>query len=604
MNSEKAAPVEPTLHFASLRKRFAAGEKLWPLIEGVLDRIEACGRTGIWTCLLPRDAILARVEALERSVAGGGVLPPLFGVPFAVKDNIDVAGMPTTAACRGFGYIPAESSPVVERLLAAGAVLIGKTNLDQFASGLTGVLSDYDLPGNAFNADYVSGGSSSGSALAVALGLVSFALGTDTAGSGRVPAAFNNLVGMKPTRGLLSTRGVIPACRSLDCVSVLALNVSDAREVTAVASGFDPRDPYSRKSPEAGRRAGAVFKFGVPLPQQIGLEGEAGSAALYSAALERLEALGGKRVEVDIDAFVEAGRLLYDGPWISERYAMLEDFLTRAPEAVNPVTRKVITRGRDISAVAVFRALTKLQELRARADEAWKQVDLLVLPTTDRLPTLADTRVDPPAMSRKLGRFTNFVNLLDMAALALPAGFRPDGLPFGITLHAPAFSDDMLTEIGQRFYPDAAGGVKPVREAAPLTTTAILNESRTMVCVVGAHLQGQPLNWQLTELGGRLVKMCRTAPRYKLYALANTTPPKPGLVRVDESGAGIAVEVWSLPVSAVGAFMPRVAAPLCLGNVELDDGEVVKGFLCEPYGLKGAKDITHFGGWVNYLGGK
>jgi len=610
------------LDFTTLRHLFHA-RQLTPteLVATLFRRIRACTSPNIWISLVDESQALARALELESLArAHGADSLPLFGIPFAVKDNIDVAGMNTTAACRDFAYPAGHSSPVVEKLLRAGAILLGKTNLDQFATGLTGLLSSFGPTRNPFNPEYISGGSSSGSGVAVAAGLVSFALGTDTAGSGRVPAAFNHLVGLKPTRGLCSTRGLFPACRSLDCISFLSLNVDDAAELLALSYGFDSADPYSRReaadfSPSLLRSPLSRFRYGVPKPDQLDFLGDASAQKLYASALKRLDELPGttaQRIEVDIAPFLETGRLLYHGPWIAERLASMERFIAEHPDALHPVTRSILDRGQSLRATDVFRGYQQLAALRRQTESLWAQMDVLVLPTAPRPFTLAEASADPGATSALLGLYTNFANLLDLCALALPAGFTSAGLPWGISLLAPAFFEANLLAIGQQFFPDPCAGLsgaphydqhRPPR-TSPLLPT-LPQEPQTSIAVVGAHLSGQPLNHQLTELGARLLKRTRTAPQYRLYALANTTPEKPGLVRVTgEPAAAIELEVWSLPEKNAGAFLAKVPPPLCIGSILLDNGDTVKGFLCEPCALKNATDISHHAGWLHYLAAK
>ncbi len=489
---------------------------------------------------------------------------PLSGLTFAIKDNIDVAGIPTTAGCPAFAYTPTQSADVVERLLAAGAKAIGKTNMDQFATGLVGVRSPYGACSSVFHPEYVSGGSSSGSAVAVAKGLANFSLGTDTAGSGRVPAAFNNLIGVKPTRGLLSMRGVVPACLSLDCVSIFARDLHTAKRALESAA-CRPLKP-----------AAAMRRFGVP--SELEFFGDVEAQALYEKAVQRMEAAGCVKVDIDYAPFLETARLLYSGPWVAERYAAVGEFIENHPEDTHPVVRDIILGAKRYSAVDTFKAMYRLEELRAITASVWDTIDTLLLPTTGTTYKIAEVEADPLRLNTNLGYYTNFVNLLDLAALAIPAGFRPNnGLPFGVTLIGPANSDLSLLQL-----------------AADL--------DRVDVAVVGAHLAGQPLHYQLSERGSTLVKRCKTSPEYRLYALANTAPPKPGLVREDGfAGPGIEVEVWSMPARELGSFVAAIPAPLGIGTLVLDDGSSVKGFICEPAGLAGATEITEFGGWVRYV---
>jgi len=514
---------------------------------------------------------------------------PLSGLTFAIKDNIDLAGVPTTAACPAYAYSPAKSATVVERLIDAGAIPAGKTNMDQFATGLVGARSPYGACSCVFDERYISGGSSSGSAIAVASRLVDFALGTDTAGSGRVPAAFNNLVGMKPTRGLLSTSGVVPACRSLDCVTVLTRTCAEAAKVFESAQGFDPSDPYSRV-PSAGQGAApwasGAFRFGVPADGQLQFFGDDEAAALYRKAVGDLQSLGGTKIEIDYALFRAAADLLYSGPWVAERLAAIGPFLENHAGDMNPVVRDIIAGARRFTAVDAFNAEYKLRELRRATEAEWARMDVLVLPTTGTIYTHEAVAADPVRLNTDLGYYTNFVNLLDLAAVAAPAGFRPNGLPFGISIAGPAFTDRGLLALAGRYLREPVDGIAP---------------GCISVAVLGAHLSGQPLNGQLTERGARLLKTCRTAPGYRFYALEGAIP-KPGLIRQDGfAGPGIEVEVWAVPEDRFGSFVAAIPPPLGIGNAVLDGGETVKGFICEPYAIAGAREITEFGGWRKYL---
>jgi allophanate hydrolase len=548
-----------------------------------------------------------RAGDLAAARARGAHLP-LYGVPFAVKDNIDVAGCPTTAACPEFAYVPRQSATAVERLCAAGAIVVGKTNLDQFAAGLVGVRSPSGTPRNPFDADYVPGGSSSGSAVAVAAGLVTFALGTDTAGSGRVPAAFNNVVGLKPTRGMISAAGVVPACRSLDCVSVFSLTCDDARAVLDVAAGLDAADPYSRAVAElpTARPIGPSFKFGVPRDEQLEFFGDRDVAVLYARAIERLEEMGGASVRVDYEPFLRAAKLLYGGPWVAERVAGIREFFDRRPDALLDVTRSILEPGATINAVAGFTAMHELAAIRQTTRPTWEAVDFLLLPTAPTIYRLAEVRADPLGLNARLGHYTNFVNLLDLCALAVPAGFGDNRLPAGVTLVAPAGRETDLLRLGGQFH--FITGVK--MGATADSTPAPANPTRSAeglipIAVLGAHLSGQPLNGQLTERGGRLIRSCRTSPNYRFYALPGTTPAKPGMLRVGagEAGSAIELEVWGLSAESFGTFVAAIPPPLGIGSIELEDGSWVKGFLCEPHALAGARDISAFGGWRGFLAG-
>jgi allophanate hydrolase len=581
-------------------------------IAAIFDRIAAESLNPVWIALADRDAAVSRAREVDPSL-------PLAGVPFAVKDNIDVAGMPTTAGCPAFSYVPERTATAVQRLLDAGAILIGKTNLDQFATGLVGVRSPYGACASVFDQRYISGGSSSGSAVAVAKGLVAFALGTDTAGSGRVPAAFNNLVGVKPTRGLLSTAGVVPACRSLDCVSIFAADAALAERVWRLAQGADAADPFSRVVPPGAGAAPwlpGTFRFGVPRGEELAFFGDAESPALYQAAIAHLEAIGGTRVEIDFAPFREAAALLYAGPWVAERYAAVGEFVDAHADAVHPVVGQIIRGAASRSAAEAYRGLYRLEALKRAAAVQWAGIDVMLLPTAGTIYTKAAVEADPVALNTNLGYYTNFVNLMDLAAVAVPAGFRRDGLPFGVSLIGPAFSDEALLALASRFA-RSRGSARPANDADRAQYLANrLNGGSLLdppqgdapgcihVAVVGAHLTGQPLNRQLTERGARLVQSCRTSPEYRFYALANTTPPKPGLVREPGfEGPGIALEIWAVPAQHFGSFVAGVPAPLGIGSVQLDTGDWVKGFICEPAGLAGASEITQFGGWRQYLAG-
>ena len=593
------------LDLTALRAAYDGSETPVSVLDRVYTRIEGAKLNPVWISLVPREIVMARAAEVMR---GDRAAMPLYGVPFAVKDNMDVAGLVTTAACPAFAYTAKDTATVVKRLEEAGAILVGKTNMDQFATGLVGVRSPYGACSSVFDDRYVSGGSSSGSAVAVASGLVSFSLGTDTAGSGRVPAAFNNLLGLKPTRGSLSAKGIVPACRSLDCVSVFALTAADARQVFEAARGFDASDPYSR--PSAGEDAPAPwlsgpFRFGVPQPDQWEFFGDDEARNLYAASVRAFESLGGVAVPFDFRPFQEAAALLYSGPWVAERLAALGEFFAAHAEDVHPVVRGILTSGARFSAADGFLAQYRLEELRRQTAVVWEKADFLLLPTTATTYTLAEVEAEPIRLNTNLGHYTNFVNLLDLAAVALPAGFRPNGLPFGVSLIGPAQADLALLSVADRLHRHSGGTLggltTPVAETAPLTPFPAL-PGCTLLAVVGAHLTGQPLNRQLTERGANLSAATKTASGYRLYALPDTTPAKPGLVRAPGfDGPGIEVEVWAVPTAHFGSFVAAIPAPLGIGSMELADGSVVKGFICEPFALEAATEITHFGGWRAYL---
>jgi allophanate hydrolase len=552
-----------------------------------------------WIAVADFDNLTRQIEAVFQRRAEGEATP-LLGVPFAVKDNIDVAGFETTAACPAFSYRPERSATVVKQLTDAGAIVIGKTNLDQFATGLVGTRSPYGAVPNSFNPDYISGGSSSGSASVVARGLVPFALGTDTAGSGRVPAGANNLVGLKPTRGAWSSTGLVPACRTLDCITVMATTVSDALAVDNIARGFDPADALSRRSPAGVRNLPSRPRLGVPADPRFFNDDQASAA--WRAALERIDA---EWVMMDFTPLHAVADLLYGGPWVAERLAAISPFFAARAQDMDPTVRAIIEGGAAFSAVDVFRAQYRLAELSEPAQAIMASVDALLVPTTPCHPTIAEVAADPIAVNSRLGVYTNFVNLLDWSALAAPAGFRGDGLPFGVTLIGPAWAERGLAGLAARWerqfnLPRGATGMPlPTLETALSNTSALPDTLR--LAVVGAHLTGMPLNHELTDRGATFVERSATSMAYRLYALNNTTPPKPGLARVgDNAGGAIEVELWDMPLAHVGSFFAGIPAPLGLGSLELFDGRTVKGFICEGHAIAGAKDITAFGGWRAY----
>jgi allophanate hydrolase len=539
----------------------------------------------VWITRLGRPEVMAYVDAL----AGKSVESlPLYGIPFVIKDNIDLAGVPTTAACPDFAYTPEHSATVVQRLIDAGAIPLGKTNLDQFATGLVGSRSPYGACRNSIDANYISGGSSAGSAVAVAAGLASFSLGTDTAGSGRVPAAFNNVIGVKPSNGRLSTRGVVPACRSLDCVSIFALCAEDAALVLAVAEGFDAADAYSRVT--ADQRLSGV-RFGVPCRDQLQFFGDTEYERLFGAAVERCENLGGTAVDIDFAPFLEAARLLYEGPWIAERYAAIGPFMEAHPGALHPVTQRIVEPGKGVTATDAFRGAYQLQELKRRSETAWSQVDWILTPTCGTIYTLREVEAQPLQLNANLGYYTNFMNLFDLTGVAVPAGFRSDGLPFGVTLVGPRGAEKGLLRLAGRFQSESPGP----------QDNPELDPGCVAIAVCGAHMAGLPLNHQLQTRGGYRLQSTHTAAAYRLFSLPGGPPQRPGLIRVAEDGARIEVEVWALPSDQVGSFISGIPAPLGIGKIELESGAWVSGFICEGYAADGAADISSYGGWRAYL---
>ena len=562
-------------------------------------RIRAHGDPAIFITLRDEADALAEATALA---ANGDTDLPLYGVPFAVKDNIDVAGLPTTAACPAFAYDPGKDATCVAKLRRAGAIVIGKTNLDQFATGLVGVRSPYGTPRNLFDPSLIPGGSSSGSAIAVGAGLVPLALGTDTAGSGRVPAGLSNIVGLKPSLGLVSTAGVVPACRTLDCVSVFALTVDDAFAALAAMAGPDPADPYSRPRPLGAPEAvPAGLRIGVPMPGQRLFFGDKASAAAYEVALADLAGLGAAIVEIDIEPFYETARLLYDGPWVAERYISVRSLIASAPEAMHSVTRQIILGGAHPSAVDTFKAFYQLEELRRVRDHTFGEIDVLALPTVPTVYTVAQVLADPIGLNSRLGTYTNFVNLLDLCALAVPASMQ--ATPFGITLLAQAGNDATLASLGRVFHAGtglplgATGTAQPA--LAPLPGSPA---GEIAIAVVGAHLTGMPLNGELKSFGARFLERTTTTADYRLFLLPGTTPAKPGLLRVGvDAGVAVDVEIWTMPAEQFGRFVASIPAPLSIGTLTITDGRDVKGFLVEAEATRDARDISAFGGWRNFM---
>ncbi|ADE55086.1 allophanate hydrolase [Coraliomargarita akajimensis] len=569
------------LTISTLQASYASGE-LTPrkLVKELLQKIAAADNPAVWIYPLTEaelEPYLQRLESSDPSTL------PLYGIPFAIKDNIDLACVPTTAACEAYGYTPELSAPVVEKLLQAGAIPMGKTNLDQFATGLVGVRSPYGVPRNPIAPDRVPGGSSSGSAVALSEGLVSFSLGTDTAGSGRVPAMFNKLWGLKPSRGRLSTSGVVPACRTLDCVSIFALNAGDGQEVLKVAEGFDSADAYSQPTRDVALPKSK--RLGVPKPEQLLFFSDVDYQPVWLKALDDLRAQGWDIVEVDFEPFLKAARLLYEGPWVSERTTALKDFLESNADDFFPATRSIIGGGVGNTACEAFAATYKLADLKRESEAVWRGLTAIVTPTAGGFPSLADLEADPIGPNSQLGYYTNFMNLLDLCAVAAPAGETESGLPFGLTWIAPRDADKALVDF-------AANG--------PLGTNAAAGD-RISILLFGAHMTGLPLNEQVLGLGGEFVAEVQTAPLYKMIYLPEPAPHRPGIIRVGEGGVRIAAEEWSFPKAALGEFLSTIQQPLGLGQLELSDGRKVHGFLCEAEAAEAAEDISSTGGWRGYL---
>ncbi|MDH1265059.1 allophanate hydrolase [Pseudomonas sp. GD03944] len=555
-----------------------------------------------WISLVSPAQLDAQLGELASLLEQAGALDklPLYGVPFAIKDNIDAAGWTTSAACPAFAYEAEADATVVARLRAAGAILIGKTNLDQFATGLVGTRSPHGAVSNTFNPAYVSGGSSSGSASVVARGLVPFALGTDTAGSGRVPAGFNNIVGLKPSKGWLSNTGLVPACRTVDCISVFALSVADAQAVADIAGGYDASDAYSRKNPNSAPvDMPAAPTFAVP--DTLEFFGDTQNQAAFEQALDALRAQGVTLVPIDFSPFKELAEQLYYGSWVAERTVATEATRTSQPEAMDPVVRGIVEGGLKYSACDAYKAEYLRAELSRRINDALAPFDALVVPTSPTIRTLEEMKQEPVLFNSQFGTYTNFTNLADLSALAVPAGMRQDGLPAGITLLAPAWHDHALAAFGKRWQAALGLPMGATGRALPAQPKAIgPRPGSVRVAVVGAHLTGMPLNFQLTTRDAVLVEQTLTAPDYRLYALAGTVPPKPGLAKAAD-GTSIIVELWDIPLARFGEFVAEIPAPLGIGNLTLVDGRSVKGFICEPWALSDARDITSFGGWRAFI---
>ena len=591
--------------FDALKNAYASTE-LTPeqVMADIRQRANSYSDYNIWLHLLTKAEQAPWLDALAQK---DPTTHPLWGIPFAIKDNIDLAGIPTTAGCEAFAYTPEASAQVVQQLIDAGAIPVGKTALDQFATGLNGTRSTIGPCHNAFSPGYISGGSSSGSAVALALGLCSFSLGTDTAGSGRVPACFNNLIGLKPSRGLLSASGLVPACRSLDCISIFAFNTDDANLAVAAAEGFDPSDDYSRANPFSnqtrhyGKRAGPLT-IGIIPQSQLQFFGDDDYQQAYAETLEALASEGMNLVDIDYAPFAEAAKLLYEGPWVAERYLATQPLIDDNPEAIFPVVREIIAPGGAPRATDLFTAEYRLNGLKRACQAQIATVDCLLTPTAGRLFTIEEMLEEPIKRNSELGYYTNFMNLADLASIAVPTQFTPAGLPFGITLVGQAFSDRALLSIAnhiQALFPLNKGTLP--YPAKPSNTAPTANPNTIDVLVCGAHLQGLPLNWQLTERGATLKAKTQTAPHYRMFALAGGPPFRPGLIVDKDKGAAIEVEVWTMPIQEFGSFVAGIPAPLGIGKVELENGDSVCGFICEGYGVEGAQEVTHFGGWRGYL---
>jgi len=589
---------------AGVRAQYRAGKTPYELMAELRDKASQFEHHNVWIHLLSDKEVQPFIDSLKH-------LDPetsaLWGIPFVLKDNIDLVDIPTTAGCKTFAYTPDTSAFVVKQLLEAGALPVGKANLDQFATGLNGTRSPAGACGNAFDPTLISGGSSSGSAVSVALGLATFSLGTDTAGSGRIPACFNNLVGVKPSCGLLSASGVVPACRSLDCVSVFALHTDDANVILDVAEGFDASDGYSRKSPYSnsarhyGQHSG-VLTLGVLAASQLKFFGDEAYRVAYEETVARLIADGIELIEIDYTPFDEVAKLLYEGPWVAERYLATLPLIEEQPDEIFPVVREIIAQGGAPSAANLFKAQYRLKELTLQCAAQLEGLDALMTPTAGRLFTVAEMLAEPVRHNSELGYYMNFMNLLDMAAVSVPTAFTNNGRPFGVTLGAAAFSDRHLLSVANRIQQLCRLTMATTDIPCPaLSTQAVAQCSYMDLVVCGAHLRGMPLNWQLTERGGKFVEATKTAGNYRLYALQEESVSRPALVRVGDGGAAIEVEVWRLPSAELGGFLQGIAAPLGLGRVTLQNGTHNCGFIAEACASEDAVDITEYGGWCAYI---
>ena len=592
-------PPTSDLSITNLRTRYQSGA-LTPeeVVNDIYDRLESAPLHPVWITLVPRAEALARAKALN---APSSALP-LYGIPFAVKDNIDVLGLPTTAGCPAYAYTPSQNSFVVQRLQSAGALLIGITNMDQFATGLVGTRSPYGACSSVFDERYISGGSSSGSAVAVAGGFVTFALGTDTAGSGRVPAAFNNIVGLKPSCGALSASGVVPACRSLDCVSIFALSCADAHAVFDAARAVDPADPFSRAWSPFPITANP--RIGIPRQTQLEFFGNGEYQRLYKETVLFLANDGCTTVEIDFTPFGKAAELLYAGPYVAERFAAVGEFIKTHRSEVDPTVGSIISSSEKFTAAQAFEAQYRLKEFMRETAKIWNDIDVLLLPTAPTTYTIEEVRRHPVKLNSHLGYYTNFVNLLDLCGVAVPAGFSANGLPFGVTAVGPAFSEGGLLAFADRIQHARVpfSGKDVAKTPEILMTHSSVTNGWVALGVVGAHLSGQPLNYQLRDRGAKLLRTTTTARDYQCFALTNTSPAKPGLIRAPGFfGPGIEIEVWLMPEPQFGSFVAAVPPPLSIGTCELMDGERIKGFLCEPYATAGMPEITHLGSWRRFL---
>ena len=575
------------------------------VVENILQRSKEFIDHNIWIHQLSMEEIQPYLDRLENNDINE---LPLYGIPFAIKDNIDLAGIPTTAACPAFSKTAAKSAFVVEQLINAGAIPIGKTNMDQFATGLVGTRSPepWGACKNAFNKEYISGGSSSGSAVSVALGLASFSLGTDTAGSGRVPASFNNLVGLKPSIGLLSMSGVLPACRSIDCVSIFALTTDDANKVLEQAAVYDSEDQYARKMTFDNNirqygMPGEAFTFAVPKKNQLEFFGNDSAQTIFLDSIKKIEGLGGVKKEIDFSPFMQAAKLLYEGPWVAERYVAIEEVIQQHPENLLPVINTIIGGGERKLATDAFKAEYQMQTYRSKVKDILSQFDFLMTPTAGTIYTIDEVNAEPIKLNSNLGYYTNYMNLLDCACVAVPAGYLDNGLPWGVSLVSTAMHDRQLLSFANKWQQSNQLTLGHLEIALPFSDAAAITYSDTVPIVVcGAHLEGLALNWQLTERGATLLEKTQSSSSYRMFVIEGAIE-RPGMVRDDKEGTAIDIEIWQVPKSEFGSFVAAIPGPLGIGKVETADGRWLPGFICEGGAIIGAKEVSHLGGWRQYL---
>ncbi len=595
--------AEMNLQIGALQQAYQAGE-FTPrqLMSVLLNKAESYADYNLFTELLDEKTLESYLAKLEQTEVNS---LPLWGVPFVIKDNIDLQGIPTTAACKEFAYVPEESATVVRLLIEAGAIPLGKANMDQFATGLVGTRSPYGVCHNAFDFKMISGGSSSGSAASLALNLCSFSLGTDTAGSGRVPAAFNNLVGLKPSKGLLSTKGVVPAVRSQDVVSIFALNAQDANLVLDVAGHYDAEDEFSRRAadmlPPVWEKMPVI---GIPDKGSLFFDGDAQAKANFEKTVNHLIEAGYALVEVPFQAWLDTAKLLYGGAWVAERYVAIESFFEQCEAKMDPTVAAIIGGAKQLSAADAYLGSYSLQKAQRETQQIWREmgIDCMMTPTTPTIYSIEQLEAQPIELNSKLGTYTNFMNLLDYAAIAMPTGFREDQLPTGVTFFAPAGADKALLKLTDQLHAEFVETTGAKGLPLPQANADLFANDRVIpLAVVGAHLTGFPLNQQLIDRGATLLEETQTAPKYRFFELNERPILKPGLVKQSQGGESIALEVWAMPKEHLGSFLALIPSPLGLGKVELIDGREVVGFICEPYGIEGAKEITETGGWRNWI---